>query len=111
VTARKCKQCHGDDMSGTTARLPDTQTNRDDTMAFSSNLTPDVETGLGDWSDDEITRAMREGYQRDDHPMCEPMPTFTTMSDKEVADIIAYLRSLPAVVKKIPESTCPSMPK
>jgi hypothetical protein len=40
--------------------------------------------------------------------MCEPMPVYSTMSDQEVADIIAYLRSLPAVSREIEESSCPS---
>jgi hypothetical protein len=110
VTSRKCKLCHQEDMSGTTEPLKDTQTMLKDTIAYSSNLTSDMETGIGGRTDAEIDRAMREGIDYDGvKPLCNPMPIFVTMGDKEFAQILAYLRSLPPVKKKIPESSCPSM--
>lgn len=110
VTARKCKSCHQDDMSGTTAPLKDTQTMLKDTVAFSSNLTSDKETGIGNRSDAEIDRAMRQGIDYDGvKPLCEPMPVFYAMGDTEFKQILAYMRSLPPVSKAIPESMCPSM--
>jgi mono/diheme cytochrome c family protein len=68
------------------------------------NLTPDVETGLGGWSDAEIARAIREGIDRDGNAL-EVMPAFNyhVMSDADIAAVIAYLRSLPPVDKEIPE--------
>ncbi len=64
------------------------------------NLTVDKETGLGNVSDGEILRAMREGVGHDGHALFPQMPFETygrTLSDDDSLAIIAYLRSLPAV--------------
>jgi len=64
------------------------------------NLTPDTETGLGGWTDGEIARAMREGVSKDGRNLFPQMPYTTyreTLSDGEVLDIIAYLRTLKPV--------------
>jgi len=62
-----------------------------------ANLTPDPETGLGRWTDGEIARAIREGVGREGRPLFPMMPYRTyaeTLSDGDVLDIIAYLRTL-----------------
>jgi mono/diheme cytochrome c family protein len=64
------------------------------------NLTPDKETGIGNYTDGEVLRAMREGIGRDGHVLFPQMPYATyakTLSDDDALAIIAYLRSLPAV--------------
>jgi rfaE bifunctional protein nucleotidyltransferase chain/domain len=61
------------------------------------NITPDKATGIGDWSDGEIVRAMREGVSRDGSPLFPQMPyqTYaTTMSDEDALAIVAYIRTL-----------------
>lgn len=63
------------------------------------NLTPDPETGLGGWSNDDLARALREGVAPDGsryYPVF-PYPSYTGLSDADVADIGAYLRSLAPV--------------
>jgi mono/diheme cytochrome c family protein len=67
--------------------------------AVASNITPDRETGIGAWSDAEIARAVREGVSRDGRVMGPPMPfeLYRRLSDADMAAIIAYLRSVPAV--------------
>lgn len=77
-----------------------------------SNLTPDKETGLGGWTDGEIARAIREGVGKDGRPLFPQMPYTTyreTLSDGEVLDIIAYLRTL-APVKHDPGQTSVRFP-
>lgn len=61
-----------------------------------SNITPDPETGLGQWTDGEILRAMREGVDREGKALFPIMPYghFREMSDDDAASIIAYLRTL-----------------
>jgi mono/diheme cytochrome c family protein len=68
------------------------------------NLTPDPETGLGRWSDDEIARAIREGVDRDGHTLFPLMPyqRYRHLSDEDLASIVVYLRSLPAVRNALP---------
>jgi len=74
--------------------------------AYASNITPDPETGIGEWTDEEIERAIREGINRDGEVMGPPMsyPFFRDISDNDMAAIIAYLRSVPAVNNVVPDS-------
>jgi cytochrome c553 len=62
------------------------------------NLTPDPETGLGAWSDDEIMRAIRDGVAKDGHFLLPTMPfgSYQHLSDEDVRSIVAYLRTVPA---------------
>ncbi len=69
-----------------------------------ANLTPDPETGAGRWSDDEIARTIREGIGHDGRTIFPIMPysAYRTFSDEDVASIVVYLRSLPAVRNPLP---------
>jgi mono/diheme cytochrome c family protein len=66
-------------------------------LAVSRNLTPDA-SGLKDWSDAEIARAIRDGMRKDGTPLKPPMGYgfYKTMSDADMAALIGYLRSLKA---------------
>ena len=59
------------------------------------NLTPDPETGIGQWTDGEIARAIREGVSRDGRPLFPLMnyPGYRDLSDDDVLAIVAYLRT------------------
>lgn len=73
----------------------------------SANLTPDKETGVGNWTDGEILRAMREGVSRDNRPLFPQMPYQVfreVLSDDDALAIIAYVRTL-APVKNSPGRT------
>ena len=63
------------------------------------NITPDRETGIGGWTDDEIARAIREGVSRDGTALFPMMPyeTYRDMSDEDLASVVVYLRTVPAV--------------
>jgi mono/diheme cytochrome c family protein len=67
-------------------------------VSVSADLTPDRITGLGDWSDAEIERAIRTGVARDGHKLSPPMPfsAYEHLSADDMAALIAYLRSMPA---------------
>ena len=66
---------------------------------YGSNITPDPETGIGRWSDEEIVAAIRAGDARGKGVEAPVMPyyLYAGMSDRDVRDLVAYLRSLPAV--------------
>jgi len=67
------------------------------------NLTPDKDTGLGDWTDGEIARAIREGLDKDGVQLViMPSSQFHRLSDADVAAIVGYLRSLEPVPNEIP---------
>lgn len=73
------------------------------------NITPDPETGAGSWSDDAIARAVREGIGHDGRTLFPIMPyaNYAKMSDEDLASVITYIRSLPAVRRELPRSTIP----
>lgn len=66
---------------------------------LSANLTPDKETGLGAWNDDEIVEAIRNGKRPDGGPVRPSMGVFWyhDLSDTDVRAIVAFLRQLPPV--------------
>jgi hypothetical protein len=70
------------------------------------NLTPDMETGLGQWTDGEKIRAIREGISRDGRVLFPMMPYtyFRRMSDEDVQAVVAYLNSLPPVRNALPKT-------
>lgn len=66
---------------------------------YGTNITPDRETGIGDWSDEEIIAAIRDGYARGKGVESPVMPyyQYAGMSDADVRALVAYLRTLPPV--------------
>ena len=70
------------------------------------NITPDIATGIGAWSDAEIITAIREGTRPDGTLIGPPMPfsQYRDMSDSDVKAIVAYLRQVPAVSHKVAKS-------
>jgi mono/diheme cytochrome c family protein len=68
------------------------------------NLTPDPETGLGGWSDEQVVAALRAGKRPDGRTLSEvmPFPGFAHLSDQDTAAIVAFLRSLAPVKNKVP---------
>lgn len=63
------------------------------------NISPDPETGIGAWSLTDFDRAMRHGRAPDGHAYYPafPYPSFARMSDRDIADLYAFLRHLPPV--------------
>jgi mono/diheme cytochrome c family protein len=78
-------------------------------VSYARNLTPDPATGLGSWTDAEIERALRSGVKKDGTPLLPPMPwpDFARMTAEDMASVIAYLRSIPPVVHKVPDIVPP----
>jgi len=70
------------------------------------NLTPDRETGTGDWTDDMFARAIREGIGHDGRALFPLMPysVFRNMSDEDLASVVVYLRTLPPVRHELPKT-------
>lgn len=68
-------------------------------VVFSSNLTPDAETGLGLWSAAHFRRAMHHGRSRDGRLLYPafPYPNYTRITAEDADALFAYLRSLAPV--------------
>ena len=63
---------------------------------YSSNITPDAKTGIGRWKAADLRRAMHEGIAADGSHLFPafPYPSYTKVTDADVDDIYAYLRTL-----------------
>lgn len=71
--------------------------------AWAPNITP---AAIGSWTDAEIARLIREGIRPDGTVIGPPMPIelYRDISDRDVAAIVAYLRTVPAVENTVPRS-------
>jgi hypothetical protein len=70
------------------------------------NITPHPETGAGNWPDDALARAIREGIGHDGRALFPLMPyeRFQAMSDESSAAVIVYIRSIPAIRNPLPKT-------
>jgi mono/diheme cytochrome c family protein len=64
---------------------------------YGSNLTPDMQTGIGNWSLREFSKAVIHGQSLTGRELYPPMPRFTAMTDKQVAAIYFYLQHITPV--------------
>jgi cytochrome c oxidase cbb3-type subunit 2 len=78
----------------------------------SYNLTSDKETGLGNWTDDQIRTFLTKGIRRNGKRMLPypmPWPAFASMKADDLNAIVAYLRTIPPVYNKIPDPQSPNI--
>ena len=82
-------------------------------VSFTANLTPDKETGLGDWTEEMFIATMKTGrHQGKGRPLLPPMPYFNlkALNDEDIKSVFAYLQSLPPVHNKVPAPIDPEEP-
>ena len=74
---------------------------------YSTNITPDKETGIGNYSDQDFLKAVQRGIRRDGARLypAMPFPSYTYMTDADALAIKAYLFSLPPVRVAAPANT------
>jgi hypothetical protein len=80
-------------------------------VSFTRNLTPDKETGLGDWTEENFVATMRTGKRMGKgREILPPMPTpaFKNMTDGDLKAIFAYLQTIPVIKNKVPEPIPPA---
>jgi mono/diheme cytochrome c family protein len=70
------------------------------------NITPDRETGIGNWSAAEIRIALTRGVTPDGRQLAEPMPwrNLSTLRDADLNAIVAYLRTIPPRQHKVADT-------
>ena len=78
-------------------------------VIYPPNITPDKETGIGLWSDQEIDRAIRMGLGRHAGRRIAVMPWqgYTKMTNADVTAIVGYLRSIDPVEHQVPDEVAP----
>ncbi|WP_400191169.1 c-type cytochrome [Hymenobacter sp. B81] len=120
VTARYlCYDCHSQDFKTNNIMEPEksggylgggnrfvTKTGQ---TILSRNLTPDPETGIGDWSEQQFVQAVKYG-QSPTGPLQAPMPKFSVISDEEAKAMYAYLKTIPAIKNATPEDGAAANP-
>jgi len=82
-------------------------------VSFTANLTPDKETGLGDWNVQTFKDTIRNGrHMGRGRPILPPMPwpMYRNMTDQDLEAVFAYLRTIPAIRNKVPEPLPPPAP-
>lgn len=73
---------------------------------YSTNISSDPDTGIGNWSLEEFEAAMRHGKRPDGENLYPvfPYPSYTNLSDEDVAAIYAYLKTIEPVKYTPPEN-------
>jgi mono/diheme cytochrome c family protein len=115
VTAMGCNDCH---TPGTFYGAPDMTRMLAGSelgwegpwgVVFAANLTPDLDTGLGYWSADELVKVFRTGNRPDGRQLTPAMPwlNLSHMTDEDLYAIAAYLQSIPAVKHAEPQPVPP----
>lgn len=103
-----CGGCHSGDEKNPDGALSGGKEFHDWRIGTSraSNLTSDTGTGLGDWSEAEIVRAIRNGQSRDGRLLTPVMPYewFHEMSDDDAFSVARYLKTLPPVHHEVIQS-------
>ena len=80
-------------------------------VSFTANLTPDEETGLGKWTAQNFTEALRTGrHQGRGRQIMPPMPwqNYAKMTDADLQAVFAYLRTVPVVKNRVPDPIPPA---
>jgi len=113
VDARKCPACHQGPnpqqtgfMSGAITPVSGQPMG---VVLYGPNLTPDMTTGIGGWTDEQITNAILNGIDNQGERLCPEMGHFPDMQQDEVNSILGYLHSLKPVMNQPPESICPPL--
>jgi mono/diheme cytochrome c family protein len=74
----------------------------DGSEIYSLNITPDPNTGIGAWSEDDFVKAVKFGQVPNGKPsLRDPMQPYSNLTDKEAKAIYSYLKSVPKINNKI----------
>lgn len=76
-------------------------------VVYTRNITMDNETGIGTWTDEQIKLAIKTGVTPEGKVLFPVMPyhVYNGMADQDLEDIIAFMKSVPAVSNQVPERT------
>jgi hypothetical protein len=78
--------------------------------SFTANLTPDKETGLGDWTVEQFIATMKTGKDRGKgRPVLPPMPVqnLANLSDDDIRALFAYLQTITPIRNRVPQPIDP----
>jgi mono/diheme cytochrome c family protein len=82
-------------------------------ISYTRNLTPDKDTGLGAWTEQQFVETIRNGrHQGRGRQILPPMPwpVYRNMTDADLKAVFAYLKTIPAVSNKVPDPVIAAPP-
>ena len=93
-----CMACHTEDKTGAVPYAGGRALKTPFGTFYGPNITPDPQAGIGRWTENDFFRAMRFGQRPDgaDYFPAFPYPSFTRISDGDLRDLWAFLRTLPS---------------
>ena len=108
----ECYACHSKDFASNDYGTPEKSKGffgggnkmyqLDGSPILTLNLSPDKETGIGDWSEDDFIKAAKTGIVPNGLPSLRyPMIPYINLTDTELKAIYAYLKTVPAVNNKV----------
>ena len=107
----ECYTCHSKDFKTMNVEKPELSegffgggnelVGKDGNKIYTLNLTPDEETGLGKWTEEEFVKALRSGIVPNGPALRYPMVPFLMLTDAEASAIYAYLRTVPKISNKV----------
>jgi mono/diheme cytochrome c family protein len=92
-----CVGCHTDQKKDAVAYAGGRELKTPFGTFYGPNITPHPQAGIGGWTEADFIRAMRQGDRPDgkNYFPAFPYPSFTRISDPDLRDLWAYLRTLP----------------
>jgi mono/diheme cytochrome c family protein len=106
AAAAGCDQCHTDKAEGARPYAGGRRLATEFGVVVTPNITPDRAAGIGAWSEADFERAMRWGIAPDGshYVSAFPYPYYARLTDRDLADLKAYLDSLAPVSQLVPEA-------
>ena len=80
-------------------------------ISYAANLTPEINTGMGIWTEDMFLKAMRTGkHMGAGREILPPMPwqSLGSLTDDDLKAVFAYLKSIPAIKNRVPDPLPPA---
>jgi hypothetical protein len=107
-----CYPCHSADFKTTDLAVPEKSAgfmgggnkvglNMEGQDMYSSNLTPDEETGIGNWTEEDFVKAIRFGQKPNNQPIRLPMVPYPQLSISEAKAMYAYLMTIPPIHNRV----------
>jgi mono/diheme cytochrome c family protein len=110
----ECFTCHSADYKTDNWEVPELSKgylgggnkplDREGKVIVTQNLTPDMETGIGSWTEQRFVNALKYGTMENDRSLRFPMVPYIYLSDTEAKAIYAYLKTVPPIKNKVPRS-------
>lgn len=110
----ECYACHSADFKTMNSLQPELSVgymgggnqplDMDGNVMLTSNLTPDKETGIGNWTEEQFVKALKYGIKEGEPALRYPMMPFNQLTDSEAKAIFAYLKTVPPIKNKVPRS-------